>query len=283
MKENLKALFDFKSIFMGVFALLFLIQCTSEEKNNESKEITVSFVEEFTIGTNDEEVILGSPIIVKTNSDGEIFISDAQKKSIMRLSSNGEYISEIGREGKGPGEFTFAPSFDIDSENQIHTLDQSNDRATIFSVDGEVLSTISPNKDEMVWSSDFKKLDNGEYLTVRKLREIPTSETADIPKEANVFQLISSDLTKRISSFGILDSLMDASNEFVTLNNTNSSPGNYWVSDSGDILFVPELYAGKIYRFQQSSEGEFTLSQTLESNSITEQPVEFYKGENPPN
>ena len=44
---------------------------------------------------------------IVVDDSGKVFIGDIKKRGIHVFSKEGDYITQIGREGKGPGEFLF--------------------------------------------------------------------------------------------------------------------------------------------------------------------------------
>lgn len=272
---------EIKSLILLPLIFLFIIQCTVED-NPKYVNLSAVFNQEFSIGDSDQEVILATPSIVKTNSQGIIYIADGQTRSIKVYGTNGDFRYEIGRSGQGPGEFLGTPFFDIDSNDLIHTLDSRNARATVFSREGEVMKTLIPDKDEMIWPRSFSVLPGGDYLIFRKLPEYVEIDEEEPSIESNIFHTFNSDFSSRLKSFGLLDSLVNTENEFVSLYNINVGLGNFWVSSEQDILYVPEIYTGKIFRFDRSNLDSWSLEKTIESNIKPEEAVRFMSGENAP-
>ena len=74
-------------------------------------------------------------------ADGGAFIVDAGDQEITRFASNGARVSPIGRTGRGPGEFVRISSAGLLGDT-LWVIDLGEPRATLFSRDGKVLSTI---------------------------------------------------------------------------------------------------------------------------------------------
>ena len=91
--------------------------------------------------------VLGSIINAAFDEDGNLYLSDANQKKIHIYSSNGSYINSLGREGKGPGEFSglSAKGLTIDHENdQVCALDYPGARINCYSIQShEFISTIN--------------------------------------------------------------------------------------------------------------------------------------------
>jgi len=56
-------------------------------------------------GDDDPDVMFGLPICVAADPEGNVYVLDNQLSQIVALSSTGELIGILGREGSGPGEF----------------------------------------------------------------------------------------------------------------------------------------------------------------------------------
>ena len=59
------------------------------------------------IGAEREEYIFGEVTSVAADSDGRIYVADLLTPSVRVFGSDGEFVAWIGREGEGPGEFTW--------------------------------------------------------------------------------------------------------------------------------------------------------------------------------
>ena len=72
--------------------------------------------------------------------DSLLFICDDNKLVI--FNTNGEFISNIGRQGRGPGEFGAIKGFFIDPADQtVSIIDGSNGRLIKYGLDGEYISS----------------------------------------------------------------------------------------------------------------------------------------------
>ncbi|MCY3677503.1 MAG: 6-bladed beta-propeller [Gemmatimonadetes bacterium] len=59
------------------------------------------------LGDETEEYIFGEVQSVAADSDGRIYVADLLTPSVRVFGSDGEFVAWIGREGEGPGEFTW--------------------------------------------------------------------------------------------------------------------------------------------------------------------------------
>lgn len=72
------------------------------------------------------------------SEDGNFFVSNMRGTDIQQFDSDGMFVANIGREGRGPGEFMTAPFFDIQYQDTLITLDQNSWIVNMFvNTDGE--------------------------------------------------------------------------------------------------------------------------------------------------
>ena len=80
-----------------------------------------------------------------TDDSGRLYIWDIAPGTltIHLFSSNGDYITSLGRKGRGPGEFNSICCLNVRS-NDLHVVDQSLSRVTVYSTDSlDLLETVS--------------------------------------------------------------------------------------------------------------------------------------------
>jgi hypothetical protein len=72
----------------------------------DKKERTFIFREDLTIGVRegDEDYMFGERVYFNVDEDGNIFVTDWDRKRIQKYGPDGKYLLTIGREGQGPGE-----------------------------------------------------------------------------------------------------------------------------------------------------------------------------------
>ncbi|HIF38185.1 MAG TPA: hypothetical protein EYQ69_02940, partial [Gemmatimonadetes bacterium] len=58
---------------------------------------------------------------------------------VVRYNSEGEFLSEFGSVGSGPGQFDLVHGVAVDKENRIYVSDRRNHRIQIFTEDGTLL------------------------------------------------------------------------------------------------------------------------------------------------
>lgn len=81
------------------------------------------------------------PTDVVVAADGTIFISDGYRNTrIVKFSPKGEFISQWGSEGNGPGEFNVPHGLAMDKAGRILLADRENDRVQLFDQAGRFLA-----------------------------------------------------------------------------------------------------------------------------------------------
>jgi hypothetical protein len=134
-----------------VFSLLILFAgCSSEPQVEIPKEFDrlenlktipkgaepaygISFSKEASFGET-EDVIVGGIMDVTVDEQGRVYIADGDQNVIHAYGPSGDYIQKIGKEGKGPGEFTMVSLMRHD-DNQLYALDMRQRRINVFDLE----------------------------------------------------------------------------------------------------------------------------------------------------
>jgi hypothetical protein len=66
------------------------------------------------IEAESEEVAFYMPLDMSLDAEGNLYVLDTGNHRIQKFSPEGVYLATIGRQGQGPGEFTFPGSLDVD-------------------------------------------------------------------------------------------------------------------------------------------------------------------------
>lgn len=136
---------------------------------NESKS-TIEFIKE-TIYGDTGDIVIGSVVGVLVDTDGRVYIGDYDANKIYVYHSDGSYLTSIGREGDGPGEFRRISQMRIDS-SLIHIFDRNQLKIDAFSLETFELvhTTLLDFEDERStdlsrWMvNSFYLLEDGNYL-----------------------------------------------------------------------------------------------------------------------
>ncbi|WP_073058776.1 6-bladed beta-propeller [Fodinibius roseus] len=115
------------------------------------------------------------------DDSGRVYVTSGRPNGIKVFDPDGRYLTQIGREGRGPGEFVAAPGLNIIS-NQLYVVDYGAYRISIFSVDSlKLIRTVNINLTNKIKAlADYAVHQiipdkNGAFLVCFKkiLREVP--------------------------------------------------------------------------------------------------------------
>ncbi|MCK4671314.1 MAG: 6-bladed beta-propeller [Candidatus Aegiribacteria sp.] len=68
-------------------------------------DVWLTIIDSIGVETGDSNMILGRPVVSVWMPDDRIAVLDLQKCRVSVFSSNGNYLTSVGRQGSGPGEF----------------------------------------------------------------------------------------------------------------------------------------------------------------------------------
>lgn len=94
--------------------------------------------------------VFGRVTAVVTGADGRIYVADAQAAEIRVFSPAGEFLSRLGRDGEGPGEFRDVSGLGIAPDGGIAALDGQLGRVSLFRADGEFVRSFRLERPFMI-------------------------------------------------------------------------------------------------------------------------------------
>lgn len=170
--------YRFISIFILFVVLLVLQQCTIKE-HSETNDAETAFIakEEIRIGQleGENEYVFGAINQIAVGKDGAMFVSDNQAPIIRMYDRDGEFIRNVGREGRGPGEYQSIGGIRTFPDGRLATWDARNMRITVFDEAGSPTETHSVNS--QLFSSEVFEVDESENFYVK----IVLRNTPDMP------------------------------------------------------------------------------------------------------
>ncbi len=83
-----------------------------------------------------EELQLYRVVGARRLSDGRLAVANAGSHEIRLFDETGRYLSSMGGEGEGPGEFTGMARLDVSAEDSLYVWDQQQQRLTVFDPEG---------------------------------------------------------------------------------------------------------------------------------------------------
>jgi len=146
---------------LTIFLIIFfsIVQIGAETKN-------ARLIEELSI---DIEATLSDYIAsigeIEVSNNGDIFIIDKKLNKICVLDSKGKFIREIGRDGRGPGEFQFPFGIRLKMNNDLTLFDIINSKFVVYKIDGKL---VEEKKINFSVNGGYM-LDNGNYLFSKTL------------------------------------------------------------------------------------------------------------------
>lgn len=81
------------------------------------------------------------PVGVAVGKDGVIFVANRTSTRITKATIDQEFITEFGRGGEEPGQFTYLTAVALDKDGNVYTSDEWLNRITVFDNDGNLIKT----------------------------------------------------------------------------------------------------------------------------------------------
>ena len=133
---------------------------------------TLSFKKDAIYGDT-KEVLVGNIRDIAVDSLGRVFIADASRMVIYAFEPDGRFIAQLGREGRGPGEFSILYSLEVHGD-RLYAYDPSQYRIHIFTLKdlaGEKTVNLAENRRSypalagtMPWISDVYVRNDQTYI-----------------------------------------------------------------------------------------------------------------------
>jgi hypothetical protein len=90
----------------------------------------------------DEKTAFYLPATVALDGAGNIYVLDSGNNRIQKFTPDAKYLATFGRQGQGPGEFSYPTWLDIDSAGNLYVSDPMNERVQVLGPDGREIRTI---------------------------------------------------------------------------------------------------------------------------------------------
>lgn len=117
----------------------------NERTETLGKELKVSLEYIKNIGdieSTDDNILFYMPTAMAFDGEGNIYVLDSGNHRIQKFDSNGSYVTSIGSQGQGPGEFQYPQSLDIDSDGMLYVSESMNRRIQILTPEGKEQKTV---------------------------------------------------------------------------------------------------------------------------------------------
>ncbi len=133
-----------KRLAPSVFILLFLIGCGSPEESSEeaSPAIVLTPLDSVGIELGDERFVFGVIASVEFLPDGRLLVLDSNRQTLRVFSSSGEFLSEYGGPGEGPGELLSSRDLAVLGSGVVAVTDPRAGELELFSADTGYVGTL---------------------------------------------------------------------------------------------------------------------------------------------
>lgn len=247
--------------------IVLTIGCTGEPQTTESVE-DIQFNLEFDLIHEIEEFphpnhLFYFPEITAVRSYGEndFLVTDNWLKQILHIDENGELVQKIGREGKGPGEFTNLWTVIPMLDGKIGVSNRGDARSIIFNSEGDLLAQhVTKPEDPYIRGKVYPAGDDS-YFTANHR---PRSENSDC-----IFVELDDELRPQEPCFGSYNELNESDIRFLRV--SGISPfGDMHFLDEDRFMFVRGSYDGTHYIYHRR-EGDWEIERTV--TGFTEIPA----------
>ena len=247
-----------------IFSLLcipfLIIECTTG--NPEVIKKNLSITHGLSIGTDslnaNTHKVFSFIVDIVTDRKGRFFVVDAKETKVRVYSEKGSFLRYIGKEGSGPGEFKEISSLFINQQNQLVVLDPDQSRATIFSLDGELISTYNLPIAGVI---QIEQIPDGRYVLLGF-------------HEEELAHVVDSNFNNIQTSFIHTSDILRTDEELEAMW-IRYNPGRLVVSAQNTILFSPSIYAGSIYQYEFKKTRAWQITDTLQGFNRHKNPVTF--------
>lgn len=244
------------SILLGFFLILFVFKVANLHSQSKIKIKSVEIKEDRILGQSND-YYFGRVMDVDTDSKGNMYVADGGSMTIKVLDKSDSLLREIGRRGRGPGEFLSFQEFYVNNQDELLIADLFNFRITKMSRNGEVMDTYLMSKEtqDIAYFKDITQLPSNNYLVLFKRYDY---ELAKMPN--TLFHIWDSNFKKVLYEFGSFSNLKHA-NDFGTEIN-KFGIGSIALFNNQTFVFAPNVYHGFIYVYLKKK-GKFSLSKKI--------------------
>ncbi len=187
-----------------------------------------TLVPETSIGELDgpEEYLFGSVRAIAVDEDRNVYVLDGQARHVRVYDSDGTYVTTLGRDGEGPGEFKVPIGLAI-SNGRVLVRDPANGRVQLF-----VLETGE--------NEEWRYLPSEVFANTPLYRDDRGRVYVDITEEEQRFIVMDSDGTQ-IDTISVPDAPADFDDDEYYMN-AEAERGDRWISVGAFVPFSPDWY-----------------------------------------
>ena len=221
----------------------------------QAQELSFTLHEHLIIGDDElapSEYLFHYPEIVRTDSQGNIYVKDLRSADVRVFDANGRYVTTVGKRGEGPGELREVFGMHVDGDDRVIVADRMSRRLTIFTDMGKSFTTKSLAEDgRTIAPRPILSLDNSFVLKYVKLFANP--EGGPSIMDDRVLHMHDTDFN-RLETFAQLDDIYDLDDPFLNAYSTSPSAMKVATNGTDTIVLAPYVYGGYIYRYTRSND-----------------------------
>ena len=220
----------------------------------QAQELSFTLHENLIIGDDEEApsaYLFTYPEIVRTDSQGNIYVKDGRRADVRVFDANGRYVTTVGKRGEGPGELREVFGMHVDGDDRVIVADRMSRRLTIFSDMGKSFTTKPLADKGMIAPNPILSLDDSFVLTYVELFANP--EGGPSIKDDRVLHTYDADFN-RLETFAQLDDIYDLDVPFLNAFSTSPRAMNVATNGTDTIVLSPHVYDGYIYRYTRSND-----------------------------
>jgi hypothetical protein len=222
---------------------------------------TAKIITELVIGADGvgkPEYLFDYPGFVETDYNLNIYVAEKKALTVRVYDRYGKFLRNIGRRGRGPGEFLDITLMKINNRSEIIVFDNLTYRITFFSTEGKYLKELKYNPSLINWPRGIVQLDDGNYLLSYYLEN-----------EDNLFFLWDKDFNKRLCVI-TEEQVNEEKTERIEKIFKNFD-GNCFDSFDNKIIISKYFYDGHIYLFDYSK-GNVQQMYTISGYKFNKEP-----------
>ncbi|MEX0647070.1 MAG: 6-bladed beta-propeller [Balneolaceae bacterium] len=227
--------------------------------NSISQTVSYSFNEELRIGyeiqDQQNEYLFVFPNFVLSDEKGNVYVADQRLNEIKKFNSHGNYLTTIGQQGRGPGEFVELSVIFLDSSTETEKLvifDRSMQRVSKFTLNGEYLNSYNSPVEETLISPWMGRANSeGDYFLFYRKPVLPNQRR---PENDHLIHVYKPDFSEeKKASFGDAALFGDTENYFVEGLIGGPRSGFFEVLSDQKILVAPFLNSGETYLYEENN------------------------------
>lgn len=234
----------------------------------DARQISYTYSETLRLGDADEfdeNYFFPSTNHVIVGNEGQIFVSDRRQNIIKAYNNEGEFVRQIGKRGRGPGEFLDISAKYIDpSKDHLIVVDRMNLRVVRFDLNGDYVQTHNLPEGPVISPWMGRAGDDGNHYLLYRYPVMPNQPR---PDEDYLVHIYDANFSNNVRSFVDVSDFGDTSEYYTDQSLGGPDTGIFKLLPGQRLVGAPHFYGGQVYLYEKK---EFGWSKHLELNG--EQP-----------